>query len=517
MRNRLVILTLSVFFLCLGVRIYCLSEKSILEGDELTSLTLAYNNTGYGDNTYISGHIYTASELKRNLYLDDTGGVAGYASDIKSLWSDNRDPSHASLYYMLLRTALLGVGFPAIKETILWGCGLNILLFVITFFLILSAARRLLGKDSPAVSLVLLLAFMSPLSISNTMLLREYQLAECMAALFFLVLISLVDRIKSDTDILTFKDTAITSLVSAALVSSGYFNTFLIILSCAYVVCISYRNRRLKGTLIFIAVTATAAILLAKLMYNGFFNFLTDVRTSEVMDKAEGLNFASNLTHSLKFCLAFVCLDILNPIVIAVSIVYLMKDKTFLKHFRKVQYQYLIITGCWTALIMFFTTWKIPQYIAPCASLLCLSFALLFKDVNLKKHILPTSLIFLAISIYPFLATSIYPVASLRRLHVYPTVSKDFKWPEAGTLYLYAPGDDKEERHTLTLLIPYLHDNQRCVILNSTAQIEETARLSRQDKIYVFGYSFRELKELPCFLSSYRFNNWQDIYEYAAG
>lgn len=46
---------LVVFTVCLATRIYYVHEKSVIEGDELTSLTLAYNNIGWGDNTYLPG------------------------------------------------------------------------------------------------------------------------------------------------------------------------------------------------------------------------------------------------------------------------------------------------------------------------------------------------------------------------------------------------------------------------------------------------------------------------------
>lgn len=64
---------LVVFTVCLATRIYYVHEKSVIEGDELTSLTLAYNNIGWGDNTYLPGHTYNADELRSNLLADDRG------------------------------------------------------------------------------------------------------------------------------------------------------------------------------------------------------------------------------------------------------------------------------------------------------------------------------------------------------------------------------------------------------------------------------------------------------------
>lgn len=50
MERKCLVGILVVFVICMATRIFYVHEKSILEGDELTSLTLAYNNTGWGDN-----------------------------------------------------------------------------------------------------------------------------------------------------------------------------------------------------------------------------------------------------------------------------------------------------------------------------------------------------------------------------------------------------------------------------------------------------------------------------------
>lgn len=47
MERKCLVGILVVFVICLATRIFYVHEKSILEGDELTSLTLAYN-TGWG-------------------------------------------------------------------------------------------------------------------------------------------------------------------------------------------------------------------------------------------------------------------------------------------------------------------------------------------------------------------------------------------------------------------------------------------------------------------------------------
>lgn len=305
---------LVVFTVCLATRIYYVHEKSVIEGDELTSLTLAYNNIGWGDNTYLPGHTYNADELRSNLLADDRGGLAGYAADIKALWLDNRDASHASLYYMLLRTSLLMVGHASVDEAVRWGCGLNIAIFVLTFFLAAIVAARLLHRHRGLVPLALLLAFLNPLSISTTLLLREYQLAECLAAVFFLVFLRISVQIGSRRNPLTLSNIALASVAAAAFMSAGYFNTFLVLFACGYLAFEAKRNGLVGKTATMLAVCVPLCLVVAVMLYSGFFNFLTDVRTSEVVSKAQGGGFISNAAVTVKTGAKLVGLDILNPL-----------------------------------------------------------------------------------------------------------------------------------------------------------------------------------------------------------
>lgn len=280
---------LVVFTVCLATRIYYVHEKSVIEGDELTSLTLAYNNIGWGDNTYLPGHTYNADELRSNLLADDRGGLAGYVADIKALWLDNRDASHASLYYMLLRTSMLMVGHASVDEAVRWGCGLNIAIFVLTFFLAAIVAARLLQRHRGLVLLALLLAFLNPLSISTTLLLREYQLAECLAVVFFLVFLRISVQIGSRRNPLTLSNVALASVAAAAFMSAGYFNTFLVLFACGYLVFEAKRNGLAGKTATMLAVCVPLCLVVAVMLYSGFFNFITDIRTSEVAARLKGV------------------------------------------------------------------------------------------------------------------------------------------------------------------------------------------------------------------------------------
>ena len=504
MKRECLVATLLVFVICLTARLCYVHEKSVMEGDELTSLILAYNNTGWGDNTYTPGTAYTADELRRNLYTDDTGGFQGYANDIKALWLDNRDPSHASLYYMLLRTSLLMVDNASIDEAVRWGCALNILLFSLAFLFVFLSARRLLSRRSNLIAIAMLIAFMNPMSISNALLLREYQLAECLAAVFFFVFLRIAERIKSGKSPLTAGGICLASAVAAAFVSAGYFNAFLVIFACCYLIYAAKRHGMAGKACAMVAACLPLSLLFATLLYSGFFNFITDIRTAEVMSKAQGGGFVANAIQTVKSSGVFVCLDILNPLLIAIIVYLAIKCRKMLTAvLRKADWQYFTITVCWFAVTLFLASWKEPRYVAPCCSLLCLALIAAISGVLAKAN----KFVLSAITVI----TAVYPLASGRVLYVRPTLPEGFQWPEAKHLYLYGP--DSDECSTLTLLVPYMRDGQTCTILQSTEQINAVSE-STDGTTYVFGYFFPELKSLPSYQKSYSFNSWQDIYEY---
>lgn len=124
---------LLVFFLALLTRLYWIHEKEYMYIDDPTSVSLAYNLPGWGKKTFEAGHILTGKELRQQCYIDDRGGLEGLWDDLAALHHDNRDGSHASLYYMALRCALTGVDTPSTDMLIRRSCGLNLVFFGLSF------------------------------------------------------------------------------------------------------------------------------------------------------------------------------------------------------------------------------------------------------------------------------------------------------------------------------------------------------------------------------------------------
>lgn len=278
---------LLVFFLALLTRLYWIHEKEYLYGDDPTSISLAYNLPGWGKKTFEVGQILTGKELRQQCYIDDRGGPEGLWDDLAALHHDNRDGSHASLYYMALRCALTGVNTPSTDVLIRRCCGLNLVFFSLSFLSMVLFLRMLFPGKTMLTAFCLLLAYMNPVSVSNVLQAREYLMAEWLFALWAYWCLRAASRIHNQQTIWTPGISIGGLAISAALLSCGYFNALFFGFSLLCLAVYSYRQHAYKD-LGFYPVLGIASLLLCVLLYEGFFNFLHDARATEVADKMQG-------------------------------------------------------------------------------------------------------------------------------------------------------------------------------------------------------------------------------------
>ena len=111
-------------------------------------------------------------------------GLEGLWDDLAALHHDNRDGSHASLYYMALRCALTGVDTPSTDMLIRRSCGLNLVFFGLSFLSMTLLLHMLFPGKTMLTTFCLLLAYMNPVSVSNVLQAREYLMAEWLFVLW---------------------------------------------------------------------------------------------------------------------------------------------------------------------------------------------------------------------------------------------------------------------------------------------------------------------------------------------
>lgn len=262
---------LILFAILLCVRINDINIKNQLHSDEVFSLMLSTCNGYYNEN--IPDGEYSGSELKRMIAVDDIGGVKGALHDIAQLWHNNGDAPHASLYYMVLRVALIGFDSFDVHELAWRGGSVNLLFFVLSFFLMYKLLRRIYGDRILLVLAGLAMAFGNWMSIRNTLLIREYQMAETGIILLTLIGVNLIIALRKGEVINPRKYLLWFSLTIAYVVSLGYFNAIYVIFFGAGIMVACYHYKR-KDLIIWLLASGIVAVVVALILYPGFFNFL---------------------------------------------------------------------------------------------------------------------------------------------------------------------------------------------------------------------------------------------------
>lgn len=260
-----------LFFLALYVRINAIAGKTELHSDEVFSMALCTCDPNY--NVPIPDGDYTGAQLKEMLVRSGNVGVKGMLSDVGQLWLNNGDAPHASLYYMALRIALTGYDSYDLPDYIWRGGVLNLLFFALSFVFMYKLLRRIFGEHHLLVFVGLALAYFNLLSIRNTMLIREYQMAETAIVMLTYAAVGFVQRLRHGVRIKKSRFVAVFGLLMGCTVSLGYFNSFYVIGLCLVLAAACIRHKRQKEILL-IFFAGCAALVFAYVIYPGFFNFL---------------------------------------------------------------------------------------------------------------------------------------------------------------------------------------------------------------------------------------------------
>lgn len=499
-----------IFLLGLFTRVWFIHEKENLYGDELTSYSLAYNQPGWGDNVYQLHKIYTGKDLRTLLFHDDKGGWQGFADDISALWHNNRDGSHASLYYMALRCVSIGMP-PTMKAAIQREGMLNLAFYALTFIALCMLFRKVYPSShkgfNRTLSLLLLIYCVCPVSISNSVLAREYAMAEAFFTLWTLWCLDVCQRLMCKENALSAKRLAIGCLFSALLLSVGYFNAICLLFTGAFLALRFVQERRQYEWWKFV-ILAMGCILLCLAFYKGFFNFLHDDRLADVSRNTRGTDFVTNLKVSLFALFYFAGKYILTPF-IALGIIFAINHRW--KHRKErnspiMSHDFRWIAVCtvvWFLIVLYVSPWKFTRYISACLPTLLIIVAWQFGKAPLKRRWTIAML-----ATYIIYVWSGYPIENLER-------TDSFHWNCSNNprILRYAPNN--EENINAKHAIPFLTDGQEEVLIAAPSEIETFGRADHSGVIRVYGpRACQELLSNPGLVGHYEADSWDDCYEY---
>lgn len=545
------LLPLIVLLAALAVRLTWLSDKQALYGDELTSLSLAYDNPGWGPHTFTADSAYTGASLRRLLYTDGGRGWQGLCDDLAALHHDNRDASHASLYYMLLRLALTGCSATHPAEIARRAALPNVAFFLLSFVALWWLLRRVMPGRPTLIAACLFVAFLNPAAVSLTLLVREYALAECLFSLWALFIVCAASS-SATTPLAHRRVWWLAGIpLAACLISAGYFNALFLLLTLAWLGWLSVRQgtwRRDGWSLIALPLLA---LVLAWAMYAGFFHFVTDVRTHEVTGKLQGQAWLANLLTSARQGVRLLLLHVFTPTGALLAGVALAgwavrkaterrrshrtaqtkfgptlsaavtDDEARLPNYQSKPYArylaspltaLLVCAMGWIGAAIWLSPWKMTHYFSPAVPLmLALLGAWLFPSMKygLPEWLRQSRKLCLGVSVVcavAFLAWQPVGIEHLNHLTGLPDGARTAK-----RIYLYGPNAD--ESNTLTSLSPCLGEHQECIILRSPSDVQRARSTSADARVYVFAYrECTPLRSLSGFVGELPFNDWMAVY-----
>jgi hypothetical protein len=292
---------LIIYLLTLGIRVYWLTQKNGLHIDEGWEVPTVYCNDYPHFKYYELNKEYTGKEINEITFCDD-GTIKSALGDIYRLWKDNGgDNVHPNLYYLLLRLSLVGLRTWSIKLFIFRGGILNLISFTISFvffFLLMNlffTNSRLLQFSATAC------AFLSTATISNTLLLREYQIQETMLIVFcyyFFKTISLKKYCIHEKSIyINTKLILFLSLVTAFTFLTGYYTIIFVGFFGLYVVFINFKTKNYVE-IVFYIVILCLGFLFAHIFYPGYFSGFFSSRALETKQTLF-TDYNRNITSSI--------------------------------------------------------------------------------------------------------------------------------------------------------------------------------------------------------------------------
>src|SRR5688572_9675677 len=214
---------LLVFLVTFGIRLYWINQKQGMNVDEGLSIAVSsFNKYMLWSDNYEDGKTYSGKELK-TISLWDNPSFRNALGDVYRLHHDNPDTPHSNLYYSCLRLWFAGRIVDDYRKIISGGTGLNLLFFTISF-IVMFYLLKLLFENTSVVLAGLLLCFLNTGSISNTLLLRPYQLQETALIVATYVCVLYRKKIVEGDVFNRWQDLALVASVGAFTLLSGYFS-----------------------------------------------------------------------------------------------------------------------------------------------------------------------------------------------------------------------------------------------------------------------------------------------------
>ena len=389
------------------IRVFYISEKAGIHIDEgFTHVISSFIDYQYKKN-FETGKIYTGKELKSTVFKNNTTLKDALKDAIALRKNNNGNKDHTPLYhtcYLLWTHGGSEVLTP--KEFINKGCSLNLLFFILEFFIMYKILQKLF-PDSPVIIAGLAAAFLSTGSISNTLLIRLYQMQELAFVFLAYVFIENFQKISVKESIINSKNGIFIALGTAFSMLTGYYAGIYIFLLGSILIFLCIKNKMYKN-LLFLFSCLIPAVILIFAFYPGF---LKGFRTYQFNDAANQLIVTDIkiIRDSLYINLQHV-FNILVNYLLYIPLLFVLAFSLFEKKekYNKLSLILIIIGLIFSAGIIHIAPFKVMRYIAPVFPLISLIIPMMLFSV---KNICRT--IFIPVTLLIILINALFPYSTI--------------------------------------------------------------------------------------------------------
>ncbi|MCL1911167.1 MAG: hypothetical protein FWG13_03070 [Leptospirales bacterium] len=356
--------------------------------DEGLSVTLvSYNNDYMWTSNYEFNKAYTGKEVKE-ISLCDSGSFKNVLKDIIRLWKYNRDPPHTNLYYSFLRLSLAGLKTGNIKPIIFRGGILNLLFFTISFVFFFLLMKLLFSDSKSLQFLTTACAFLSTATISNTLLLRPYQIQETLFIIFCYCFIITFDQkkyvINENRLYINTKLFFSLSLITAFTLLTGYYSIIFIAPFGLYVIYIRIRQKN-YAEIIFYMLVLCVGLTFAQSFYLRYLRGYFSLAPREAMHTLFG-NILGNLKASISCAGTLLQGHFFTYPVIAICaccLVYILFRKQKLRF--NLSILCFIVSIFYLIIILVLAPYKILRYVMPVFPFFVIPLAVIINSIEKRK------------------------------------------------------------------------------------------------------------------------------------
>lgn len=375
-----------VFLIGFGLRWWYMGQKIHLHGDEVWSVAISSHSKGCLWGGECRDGVYYGKEIKE-LELWHNASPISALKDIGDLYLTNNGDSHshANLYYTILRLWHIGVRTGDLGWIIQRGVGVNLLLFYPLAFLFGFLLGRQLFGSSVLVLAFVSLAFLNGASISNTMLIREYALQECLFLAFAWIMARQFCRAS-----VSRAEIILGAFVLACFLLSGYFVLLYVLMLGGILVFLSLgaSAQKAKALLATFGLGVGFTYAMYPIYHKGFFGG----HASSALDRAGGVG--TNLAESMNAYGEILGQNIFTPIILGLCCVSLFvwyKNARLMQNLWSKEVFLAVLMGVlalvFGVVIMAVAPWKILRFVVASLPLLCLLLVVVLMPMLLRRSL----------------------------------------------------------------------------------------------------------------------------------